>query len=812
MRGHGRPRGIEDGSPPVALLGPTNTGKTHRAVERMLTHRSGMIGLPLRLLAREVYDRISVRIGEGQVGLITGEERRMPPDPRYLVCTVEAMPVQRPVDFLAVDEIQLCGDRARGHVFTDRLLRARGRRRTLFMGSDTIAPLLDELVPGVRIERYGRYSRLRHAGPRRLRALPPRTAVVAFTMADVYELAERVRRRHGGTALVLGALSPRTRNAQVAMYQAGEVQFMVATDAIGMGLNLDLDQVTFSALHKWDGVEHRRLHDAEVGQIAGRAGRYRRDGAFGPLAGLGPLPGLLVGAVEGHRFPPLRQLYWREPELELDSLDGLLASLRRPAPRPELTTAPHADDLAALAALAGDDEIRARVNGRSELSLLWEACRIPDYRKSWDRDHPELVGSIFSALLAGDGRLTGDWLEERLRTLDRPAGDAELLMARLARIRTWSYVAHRPGWVDDPGRRQARCRAIEDRLSDTLHERLTAHYVDRRALLILGGEGPDRDATPRVDEGGVVRAGDQVLGHLVGFEFRPAAAPRARGRAIRRLLAPALDARVARLVSDGDDAFSLDGAARIVWGGAPVARLTAGPDPLDPRLRMARLDSLGAGARSQVERRLQAWVQDRIAHLLAPLGDRDALPPLARGVTYAVETGLGTVTRGEVAAQLRELTREDRRALARAGIRLGATHVYAEPLLDPGRMALRATLAAVWLGVGEAPLPDDPGAPMVAARPDLPARLYRAMGYPRHGPVAVRVDLLERLAALARRRARKGPFPLPGEATVWLGCSRAELGELLESLGFARRKDDRGRWRFVRRGQRPAGSQLSERS
>jgi ATP-dependent RNA helicase SUPV3L1/SUV3 len=804
MTGLGRSRGIEDGSPPVALLGPTNTGKTHRAIERMLTHRSGMIGLPLRLLAREVYDRVTARIGEREVALITGEERRVPASPRYFVCTVEAMPVGRPVDFLAVDEIQLCGDRTRGHVFTDRLLRARGRRRTLWMGSDTIEPLLRALVPGVRIERYGRYSRLRHVGPRKLAALPPRTALVAFTMADVYELAEQVRRRHGGTALVLGALSPRTRNAQVAMYQAGEVQFMVATDAIGMGLNLDLDLVAFSALHKWDGVEHRRLRDAEVGQIAGRAGRYRRDGAFGPLDRVGPLPGPLVAAVVSHRFPALRQLYWREPELDMGTLDGLLASLRRPAPRRELTTASGAADVAALASLAADDSIRDRASGRSELELLWQVCRIPDYRKSWDRDHPDLVASIFTALLAGGGVLASDWLEERLRTIDRPAGDAEVLMARLARIRTWSYVAHRSGWTDDGDGWRARTRGVEDRLSDALHERLTSRYVDRRAMLILGtGAGAGEQAL-RIGAGGAVHAGDQVLGHLRGFEFRPAAGlldddPRARGRAIRRLLAPALDDRVAQLVEAVDDTFSLDEAARVLWDGAPLARLTPGPDLRTPRLQLARLDMLGAGARSQVERRLEAWIRDRIGQLFVPPGERGDLPPLARGVTYAVEAGLGTVTRTEVAPQLRELSVADRKALARTGIRLGAIHVYAEQLLDPGHLMLRATLAAVHLGVADAPLPDLPGMASLPALPDLPGALYRAMGYPRFGALAVRVDLLERLAALARRRARKGAFPLPGEATVWLECSRAELGELLEALGFQRRRDARGRWRFVRR-------------
>lgn len=805
-------RHATDTGAPVALLGPTNTGKTHRAIERMLRHRSGMIGLPLRLLAREVYDRVSARIGERHVALITGEERRIPPEPRYHVCTVEAMPVERPVDFLAVDEVQLCGDRARGHVFTDRVLHARGRRRTLWMGSDIIAPLLRRLVPDVRIERHGRFSSLTHAGPRKLASLPPRTAIVAFSMGAVYELAERVRQRHGGTALVLGALSPRTRNAQVAMYQAGEVQYLVATDAIGMGLNLDLDLVAFSALSKWDGVEHRPLRDAEVAQIAGRAGRYRRDGAFGPLSSIGPFPSRLVEALEQHRFPALRQLYWREPRPDMGSLDDLIASLSRPAPRPELTTAPHASDLAALVALARDDEVRDRVTGRDELALLWEACRIPDYRKTWDRDHPELVGEIFVQLLRGGGRLPVDWFTEELEPLDRIAGDAELLMTRLARIRTWSYVAHRADWLDDVAAARARTRRIEDRLSDALHERLTARFVDRRAMLLLGGGAGGDAPEPVVSPGGTVRLGDQVLGQLRGFEFQPAAGLAAEEdrdllRRVHRRIRPAIEARVEEVVEGADGAFDLDAEARILWNGVPLALLVAGHDVITPKLRMARLDMLGGGARARIERRLTAWVRDRIGGLLDPLRGEalEALSPLARGAVYALELGLGTVPRDELRTQLGELTRRDRRSLAGLGVRLGSQYVYTEPLLEPAVVSTRATLVGVHRGVIPAPVPPAPDAPSFPVQPGVAHAIYAAIGYPVAGPLAVRVDQLERLAALARRRARHGSFSLPGEATEWLECSRKELAAVLGGLGFQHRQDGDGRWGFAWRRRRGRG-------
>ena len=468
------------GPPLAALLGPTNTGKTHRAVERLLEHRTGMIGLPLRLLAREVYDALTVRAGERAVALVTGEEKRVPASPRYWVCTVEAMPLDRTVDFLAVDEIQLAAHPERGHVFTDRLLHARGRRETWFLGSNTVRALVTALVPDVAVRSHARQSTLRHRGRLKVGALPPRTAVVAFSTARVYDLAERLRARRGGAAVVLGALSPRARNAQVALYQSGEVDYLVATDAIGMGLNLDVDHVAFADLVKFDGRASRNLDLVELGQIAGRAGRHVNDGTFGVLAPAENLAPRVVRAVENHRFPAARSVMWRNRDLDFASLDALAASLHRPPPRREMRLAARGADRGALRSLALDPAVRGRAGTAPGVRLLWDVCQIPDYRQLAPEDHAALLGGVFRQLTGAEGRLSADWMADRIGRLDRTDGDVDDLLMRLAFIRTWTYVAHRPAWVADPAHWQGRTRSIEDRLSDALHERLVDRFVDAR--------------------------------------------------------------------------------------------------------------------------------------------------------------------------------------------------------------------------------------------------------------------------------------------------------------------------------------------
>jgi ATP-dependent RNA helicase SUPV3L1/SUV3 len=775
----------------TALLGPTNTGKTYHAMERMLAHRTGMIGFPLRLLARENYDRLVQARGADRVALVTGEERIVPRSPAYFLCTVEAMPLDRRVDFLAVDEIQLAADRERGHVFTDRLLHARGLEETMFLGAATVKPLLQRLVPEAAVIGRPRLSTLTYAAPRKIARLPRRTAIVVFSVADLYEVADRVRRETGGAALVFGALSPRTRNAQVALYQAGEVDYLVATDAIGMGLNLDIDHVAFTGLVKFDGTAPRALRPAEVAQIAGRAGRHVRNGTFGATADLGPFDPDLVTAVEEHRFAPLEALSWRNSELDFASPAALLDSLERKPPVPQLRRARDADDHRALAVLARDEETAGLARSPEAVRLLWDVCQVPDFRNVMTEAHTRLLAQIFRHLRSPAGRLPEDWVAAQVAVLDRTEGDVETLLARIAHIRTWTYVSHRGGWMADPTHWQQRTRAVEDRLSDTLHERLTEQFVERGAAVVsrLSPEG----AVVEVAEDGEVRVQGLAVGRLLGLRFEPdASLSEARGlRAIaNRALRAHMGERVRALAEEPDTALALGAEGHILWRGAPIGRLLAGEGPLTPRVEPLASDLLDPALRERVRRRLATWVEAALRARLPSLAleDQDgAVSPPLRGLLFAWRAGLGTVARREVESQLAALTPADRQALSRRGISLGRLAVFAPVLLRPDAVRLRALLWSVYRAADSVPLLA--GAPSVRSDPRVPAAFYVACGYMPAGPRAVRVDRAERFAAEARRGNREGkPLALPQLAAV-AGCPLEEVEPILAALGFVR---DRG--------------------
>jgi ATP-dependent RNA helicase SUPV3L1/SUV3 len=793
----------------VAVLGPTNTGKTHLAIERMLGHASGMIGFPLRLLARENYDRIVRLKGARSVALITGEEKIVPPNPQWFVCTVESMPLDRPVDFLAIDEIQLCGDPERGHVFTNRLLNARGRYETMFMGSDTIRPLLRRLVPDAEHVSRPRFSILRHTGYRKVTRLPRRSAVVAFAVADVFALAELVRRQRGGTAVVVGALSPRARNAQVGMFEAGEVDYLVATDAIGMGLNMNLDHVAFAKLVKFDGYAPRRLSPAEIAQIAGRAGRHMADGTFGTTAEIESLDEEIVEAVENHRFDPLRRIYWRNAKLDFSGPQMLLKSLEARPPAPGLVPAREADDHQALRALARLSDIAAIASNPARVRLLWEVCQIPDFRKVMSETHARLLAQVFRHLTGPQERLPESWVAAQVSRLDRTEGDIDTLMGRIAHIRTWTYVANRPDWLADAVTWQERARAIEDRLSDALHDRLTQRFVDHRsASLVRRLEAPE-GLLASVAATGEVQVEGHYVGELKGFRFVPDA--EATGEEAKTLVAAAnrvlrgeIEGRARSLVAAPDAAFALAADGTIAWGGGPVARLAAGETALAPRVEPLPSEFLEGEALQAVRRRLQAFVRDAVADGLRPLfRARDAaLAPPARGLVFQLAEALGAVPTRAVRPLLTALAPADRKALGRFGIRLGTEFVYAEPLLKPAAIALRALLWSVHQGASlPAPLPP-PG--RVSIAPESSAAFYAATGYAVLGTRALRLDRIERLAAAARRLARQGSFAPTAELATLAGVRQDDLAGLLPALGYKAVVDEQGT-RFVTRAPRRNG-------
>ncbi len=642
-----------------AVLGPTNTGKTHLAITRLLAHGSGIIGFPLRLLARENYDRMVSLRGVNAVALITGEEKIVPPNARYFSCTAEAMPLDRPVEFVAVDEIQLAADPDRGHVFTERLLRARGLSETMFLGAETIRNLLQRLVPGIEIETRPRLSTLSYAGAAKLSRLPPRSAIVAFSATEVYAIAEAIRRRSGGCAVVMGRLSPRTRNAQVALYQQGEVDFLVATDAIGMGLNMDVDHVGFANLRKFDGHRPRLLRAAEIAQIAGRAGRGMRDGSFGTTGTCDPLSPELAEAVEQHRFDALETLAWRNPDLDFSHIDALLASLNRAPPNAALFRGEEASDVETLAHLAHDPAIRDMARGRARLRLLWDACQVPDFRKLADDTHAKLCGRIFTHLVQ-DRALPEDWLASQFTALDRTEGDLDTLMARLGGVRVWSYIAQRAEWLRDADRWAARARDVEEHLSDALHERLTARFVDKRAAhlvrrLAQGETAPE--ILSAVTAAGVVVVEGHQVGRIDGFAFRPdpdalGADKRLVERAARRALAAEMPRRVRLLVAADDCAFTLQDDAKLAWAGVPVARLKAGPGILRPQIDVFQSDFFEGAAREDIRARLMAFMARRIAADLAPLVAAELAArqwPELRGVMHRLRDGGGVVPRFDTA-------------------------------------------------------------------------------------------------------------------------------------------------------------------
>ena len=776
----------------TAVLGPTNTGKTHHAIDRMLDHDSGMIGFPLRLLARENYDRVVALRGRARTALVTGEEKIVPPRADYFLCTVEAMPIGREVDFLAVDEIQMCADPERGHVFTDRLLRARGRRETMFLGAASMGPLIRSLVSGIEHVSRPRLSRLSYAGPRKITRLPRRSAVVAFSVNEIYAIAELMRRR-GGAAIVLGALSPRTRNAQVELYQNGDVDFLVATDAIGMGLNMGIDHVAFAGIRKFDGRAYRRLTTAETAQIAGRAGRHLADGTFGPIAEIGSFEDELVAAVEEHRFDPIAGVSWRSADLDFGSVAALRRSLERPPSAPGLERGREADDQIALAHLARDPELRA--SSPDMVRLLWDVCRIPDFRKTTHDVHAGLLGRIFRHL-SGSGRLPADWMSAQVAPLDRTDGDIDTLMARIAHVRTWTYISYRTEWIEDAETWQAKTRDLEDKLSDALHDSLTRRFVDRRAAVLMR-----RDAAVSGD--GEVTMGGERVGRIEGFRFvADDAGVHAPADALRR----EIDARVAALAAAPEADFAISANGVLSWSGAAVARLTKGADILSPMIRLLPGECLSAALQETVRRCLSNWIDARISEVLAPLAALRAaeLRGLARGLAYRIVEGLGSVPRRSVMREVRELSREDRAALRSCGVRIGAETVFVPSLVKPAAVMWRALLWSVH--ANRTPL-DPPAAGLVTVSANAPAGFLEACGYREIGERAVRVDVLDRIAVDLQRQSRAGKLDIGAAQLNLLGLTMDAARPVFEALGYASRDTKDGiAWK---RAARPAPARQS---
>lgn len=804
----------------VAVLGPTNTGKTHYALERMLAYRSGMIGLPLRLLAREIYDKVVARKGETAVALVTGEERIWPEKARYFICTVEAMPLSQKVDFLAVDEIQLASDPDRGHVFTHRLLHARGVHETLLLGSEPMRNALHKLGLDVDTTHRERFSELTYTGPTKITKLPKRSAIVAFSADEVYAIAELLKRQRGGSAVVMGALSPRTRNAQVEMYQSGEVDYLVATDAIGMGLNLDVEHIAFASRAKFDGRRRRQLTSAEAGQIAGRAGRFRTDGTFGETADCLPFDEEMVARIEAHNFEPVEQIQWRNYDLSYKSIDQLLRSLTMPSGESILRQTPDALDEATLRRLAMDTDVQTATRSPAHVKRLWDLCCLPDFRRTGVDGHLRVVQSLWSQLAEPGARLSCDWMETALSRLRSTEGDLDVLQTRLAAIRTWTYAANRSDWVEDAESWRAQTREIEDLLSDALHECLTLRFVDKRTTALMRGLSREDAMEAGFGDNGEITIEGHVVGHLEGLVFRPVTeAKTIEGKAVRnaalQALKPVLSQRLSDIAKADLVAFAINDYGQVLYADKPVARLTKGADWLSPRAELIGAEDSAPEEREAARARCESYVTEYSAKLLPALlalkrqlNDAE-LPGVARGLAYRVlESGASIDLRKDEPPV--RLSAEEREALKGWGIRAGRVAAYAPETTKPAQQALIARLFSVFNDTDVMIAPTGAGSfPVEEGWSDA---ALNNQGYIKFGPRAIRADLAERLAweiDKRRKEAGKNQFEIPAELASVVSCPGEAFVEVLKDYGLAPAEHDAEtgavkNWRFKARA-RPEG-------
>ncbi|MFN3993597.1 MAG: helicase-related protein [Tabrizicola flagellatus] len=802
----------------TAVLGPTNTGKTHHAIERMLAHRTGVIGLPLRLLAREVYDRIVARVGPSVVALVTGEERIVPDRTQYWVCTTEAMPLEIGADFVAVDEIQLCADADRGHVFTDRLLRARGLNETLFLGSDTMRGAIAALVPHVTFLKRDRMSTLRYAGSKKISRMPERSAIVGFSVENVYAIAELIRRQKGGCAVVMGALSPRTRNAQVALYQNGDVDYLVATDAIGMGLNLDIKHVAFSATAKFDGRRMRALYPQELGQIAGRAGRHTEDGSFGVTGEARPFDEEQVEAIESHRFAPVKKLHWRNEQLDFGSAERLIRSLEAPTFNDWLTRARDADDLLALKALSALPEVQDKLTEPKRVQLLWDVCRIPDFRSSTGPEHTTLLARIFDFLVGrglGGGRIPSDWLATAIKRIDRTEGDIDTLSRRLAYIRTWTYVTQRKNWVEDETHWREETRAVEDRLSDALHAALTQRFVDRRTSVLLRRLKQKETLVAEVNDKGEVTVEGEFAGKLEGFRFKQDAsatpdAARTLAQAALQALKPEFHLRADRFYNAPDTELDFTEQGGLMWGTSAVGKLVKGSEPAKPAVEAFVDEEAGPEVAEKVRRRLQHFIDRKVAAQFEPLlamARDESLTGLARGFAFRLSEAMGVLPREQVAAEVKELDQEARGALRKHGVRFGQFTIFLPALLKPAPTRLRLVLWSLWNGLQEFPESPPPGLVTIPNVPEVPKSHYTLAGYHPAGSRAIRIDMLERLADILRQKDSRAGFEATPDMLSITGMTLDQFADLMAGLGYKGEKGERPK---VKAAEPPKEPEISE--
>jgi ATP-dependent RNA helicase SUPV3L1/SUV3 len=783
-----------------AVLGPTNTGKTYYAIERMLSYRSGIIGLPLRLLAREVYDKLSNILGPLSVALVTGEERIIPSNVKYWVCTVEAMPQDLDVDFVAIDEIQLCTDTDRGHIFTNRLLNVRGTMETVFMGSDTMRSAIADLEPQTKFVNRNRFSELSYVGAKRLSRLPVRSAIVGFSVDNVYSVAELIRQQKGGCAVVMGALSPRTRNAQVDMYQNGDVDYLVATDAIGMGLNLDISHVAFSALSKFDGRRMRPLASHELAQIAGRAGRYMKPGTYGVTGEIQDISKSIVSSISESNFAPVKKLQWRSEHLDFASIPQLIISLQKPTTNSWLSRTKETTDLASLKALNEDAKIKACVTSPDAVRLIWEICQIPDFRNISAEEHVRLLRTVFE-FIHESREIPDKWLHGQISRINRTDGDIDTLSKRLAFIRTWTYVSQKNGWVENESYWREQTRAVEDRLSDFLHAALTQRFVDRRTSILLRRLRDKEILVAEVNELGVVTVEGETIGFLDGFRFKRDKSSSPEGDKALKLaavssLVPHFHLKAERFYNSPDSEISFTDQGYLIWGEAVIGQLVKGTDILKPSCRVFVDEEITLEISTKITRRLEHFILRKIASSFEPLHNLskdEALTGAAKGLAFQLVEQLGVIPREKIIEEVKALEQEDRGKLRKHGVRFGQFTVFMPLLLKPLPTSLRLILTALYRDLTEFPIPPTAGLVTIPKLLLENESYYASAGYRLSGDRAIRIDMLERLADLLRVENSRRGFEANLEMLSITGTSLEQFANIMVGLGYSSEKNQRSK-------------------
>ena len=779
----------------VALLGPTNTGKTYLAIEKMLEYNSGIFGLPLRLLAREVYDKCVEKIGKEKVALITGEEKIVPSSASFYICTVESMPKNKTVDFIAVDEIQMCGDKERGHIFTDKLLNSRGEMITMFLGSQVMKNIIQELLENVEFKKMERLSKLTYGGYKKISRLDRKTAIIAFSIEEVYALAELVRRQKGGAAVIMGSLSPKTRNSQVELYQSGDVDYLVATDAIGMGLNMDINQIYFSFLIKFDGKKTRRINLVETSQIAGRAGRYQNDGSFGTTGDCENLNSDEIEKIELHNLPDTKMLYWRNSKLDFDSSEKLLSSLELKPKNKNLIKSNESTDEGVLRYLLkrGKENILYSKN----LKLLWECCQIPDFEKKAYGQHVALVDSVFKFLSTRKKRIPNNYMKEQLKGLDKNHGNIDVLANRISNVRTWSYVANKKDWVENSDYWIQHTKRIEDDLSDRLHEELTKSFIDKKISILSRSLKQDVILNTEVNLENKVIVDGQHIGDLKGLKFNIELTSKTLDtdiksikKATRKGIHGELIKRIDEIVKNKK--ISLNDDNKIYWKSNPIAKLKKGIDYLNPQVEIIVDDAVSQESQEELEKFLVKWIYEHVNKELSDLLNLTKIKienQYLRALAFQIYENNGVLKRKEIDHIIKLISKEERKNLWGMGIKIGRYHVYLPKMLKPKAVILRVNLWKLFYDVNSSNKIPKFGLNFIV-NDNYNKDFLLLCGFENFKNFFVRVDILEKLFISILEKTIKRKFTINAEMMNLLGCSKENFYKLMSLMSYKKDKDE----------------------